>query len=324
METLLFELREMGERFLQLVGYIWPYFLIGVAAGALIRTYKLHVKLRNSLPRYGFWGIFVATFVGMISPLCACGVIPIIISLLSAGMPLAPAMALVISSPLMSIEGYTVTAGLLGYWYANAKLLAAAFMGIFAGLTTHWLTKRGFASEGIFAREIPEGDIHDVDYPDHDLYCDCNKRWTNRLARKYPNKAIIFLAKAVELSGKVGWLTLLGLVIEVVAERYIPYEWIVGLFGKSNDLVTIPFIVVGSMILHVTQITAAGILFGPVDLLGQQISKGAAMAFLIGGPVTALPVMGVWLAYFKRPVFFLYIGLCLVGSLVVAYTAALF
>src|SRR5512138_2284843 len=140
------EMMMMGERLLQLVGYIWPYFLIGVAVGALIRTYKLHVHLRNNLPRYGFWGIFVAILVGLISPLCACGVIPIIVSLLMAGMPLAPSMALVVTSPLMSIEGYTITAGLLGPWWANAKLAAAVFMGLFAGLVTHLLERRGFAA----------------------------------------------------------------------------------------------------------------------------------------------------------------------------------
>lgn len=324
MERLLHELTVMGARFLQLVGWIWPYFLLGVAIGALIRTYKLHVKLRNQLPRFGFWGIFVATGVGIVSPLCACGVIPIVVSLMMGGMPLAPAMSLVIASPLMSVEGYTVTASLLGISWANAKLVSAVFMGLWAGLATHLLVKAGFRQDDLFRREIPEGDIHDPDYPDHDLYCDCNKRWSNRIARRYPNKFVIFLAKAWELTLKVGWLTALGLLIEVVAERYIPYEWILTLFGKENDLVTIPLIVLGSIVLHLNQITAAGILYGPVDMLGQEISRGAGLAFLVGGPVTALPVMGVFLSVFRLRVFFLYLGLCVTGSLIAAYAYNLF
>lgn len=313
------ELVEMGGRLLQLIGWILPYFLTGVALGALMRTYKLHVRLRNVLPRLGFWGIFAAVGVGVVSPLCACGVIPIIVSLMMAGMPLAPAMALVVSSPLMSFEGYTVTAGLLGVGWANAKLAAAVFMGLFAGLVTHLLVRRGFGADGLFRREIPEGDIHDPDYPDHDLYCDCNKRWSNRVARRYPYKPVVFLAKAWELVIKVGWFTLLGLMIEVVAERYIPYDYIVYLFGRGNELFKIPLIVLGSVPLHVNQLTAAGILYGPVDLLGSGISKGAGLAFLVGGPVSALPVMGVYLSLFKKKVFFLYLGLCVVGTLIVSY-----
>ncbi len=321
------ELLRLGERLLQLLGYIWPYFLVGVAVGAAIRTFKLHVKLRNTLPRLGFWGIFVATLVGIISPLCACGVIPIIVSLMMSGMPLAPSMALVVSSPLMSFEGYTITAGLLGASWANAKLAAAVFMGLFAGFVTHLLERRGFGADGLFRRPIPPGDIHDPDYPDHDLYCDCNKRWSNRVARKYPFKPVIFLAKAWELAVKVGSLTLLGLVIEVLAERFIPYEWMLWLFGKGNDLVAIPLITLAAIPLHFNQITAAAVLYGPVDLLARQgvdISKGAGLAFLVGGPVTALPVMGVYLSLLKPKVFFLYLALCVTGTLIVSYAYNLF
>ncbi len=174
---MLTELTEVMARLWQLTLWILPYFLVGIAIGAWLRTYKIHVKMRNALPRFGFWGIFVATGVGILSPLCACGVIPIVVSLMMAGMPLAPAMALVIASPLMSVEGYTVTARLLGPWYANAKLVAAIFMGLWGGLLTHLATRFGFRTDNLFLREIPNGDIHDPDYPDHDLYCDCNKRW---------------------------------------------------------------------------------------------------------------------------------------------------
>ena len=313
----------MGARFIQLLGYIWPYFLIGVALGALIRTYKLHVKLRKLLPRFGFWGIFLATFVGIISPLCACGVIPIIVSLLMAGMPVAPAMALVVASPLMSIEGYAVTAGLLGTGWANAKLGAAVFMGLYAGLVSHVLERRGFFAGGLFKREIPAGDFHDHDYPMEDLRCNCPDQLSNRLARRHFNTFVIFLAKAWELTVKVGSLTLLGLAIEVVAENYIPYEWMLWLFGKQNDLLTIPLIILAAIPLHVNQMTAAGILYGPVNALGLEISRGAGLAFLVGGPVTALPVMGVYLSLFKPRLFFLYLGLCITGSLIAAYAYAL-
>jgi uncharacterized membrane protein YraQ (UPF0718 family) len=47
------------------------------------------------------------------------------------------------------------------------------------------------------------------------------------------------------------------------------------------------------------------------------------MAFLIGGPVTALPAMGVFLSLFRPRVFWLYLGNCLSGTLIVAYAAQL-
>jgi uncharacterized membrane protein YraQ (UPF0718 family) len=50
-------------------------------------------------------------------------------------------------------------------------------------------------------------------------------------------------------------------------------------------------------------------------LMGQGMAPGAGLAFLVAGGVTSLPAaIAVW-ALVKRPVFFLYIGIALVGSL---------
>jgi hypothetical protein len=306
------------------LGHVFWYFLAGVLIAALIRTYKVHVRARKHLPRLGLWGIFAATLIGMFSPLCACGVLPIVVSLLMSGLPLAPAMSLVVSSPLMSVEGYGVTAGLLGVDWANAKLLSALFMGLFAGLVTHFVTMRGhLPAYELFKGELPKGDIHDPDFQDERLACHCREQWSNRIARKHPNKFIIFWAKAAELFVHVGKYTLIGLLIEVVASRYLPSEWIAAVFG-SDGWINIPLITLAAVPLHLNQFTAAGILYGPVNVLerlGSEISWGSGMAFLIGGPVTALPVMGVFLSLFKARVFWLYLGLCLSGSIIVAFAA---
>lgn len=307
------------------LGHVFWYFLAGVLIAAVIRTYKVHVKARKYLPRLGFWGIFAATLIGMFSPLCACGVLPIVVSLLMSGLPLAPAMSLVVASPLMSIEGYGVTAGLLGIDWANAKLVAALFMGIFAGLATHLITRRGLLpAHELFKGELPKGDIHDPDFQDERLACHCREQWSNRIARKHnPGKFIIFLTKAAELFVHVGKYTLIGIVIEVFAARYIPADWIAAVFG-SESWINIPLITLAAVPLHLNQFTAAGILFGPVNVLerlGSDISWGSGMAFLIGGPVTALPVMGVFLSLFKARVFWLYLALCIGGSIIIATAA---
>ncbi len=279
----------------------------------------------SSCLRWGFWGIFAATLIGVVSPLCACGSIPIVVSLMISGLPLAPAMAMVVASPLMSPSGYAVTAGLLGPDWANAKLAAAVFMGLFAGLVTYVLTSRGYHTDQIFKDELPEGDIHDPDYEDERLACRCREQWSNRVAKRYPNRFVIFWAKSAELFWHVGKYTFVGLVVFALAERYMPREWIEAAFG-STSWYNIPLITLASVPVHVTQFTAAGVLFGPVNILervGSDISWGSGMAFLIGGPVTALPVMGAFLSLFKARVFWLYLALCISGTLLVATIAQL-
>lgn len=320
------ELVALGGEFWWALDHVFWYFFIGILLAAFIRTYKFHVRARKYLPQLGFWGIFAATAIGMFSPLCACGVLPIVVSLMMSGMPIAPAMSLVVSSPLMSIDAFFITGRLLGWEWAWAKLAAALFMGIFAGLVTHAIAKRGrFEALDLFKGEMPKGDMHDPNFQDERLACKCREQWSNRIARKHPNKFIIFWAKAAELSWHVGKFTLIGLAIEVLAGRYIPSEWIAAVFG-SDEWFNIPLVILATVPLHLNQFTATSILYGPLNVLerlGSDISWGSGMAFLIGGPVTALPVMGVFLSLFRAKVFWLYLSVCLSGALIVAVAAQL-
>ncbi|MBI5417516.1 permease [Candidatus Poribacteria bacterium] len=304
---------------------VLPYFLVGVGIEALIRTYKLHVKVRHALTRFGFAAIFLSTLLGTLSPLCACGILPLTVSLLIGGLPLAPAMALLVASPLMSPAGYFLTRGELGLAWANAKFIASIFMGVYAGLVTHFASKKyNFQPENLFKHELPKGDMHDHDYPIESLRCFCNEKFSNKIAKKTKNKFIIFLAKAYEGITAIGKFALIGVIVEVIGLRYIPTEWIESVFGVGNYWLNIPLIIILSIPLHINQITSVAILGGVVDKLGANLSGGAALAFLIGAPVTALPVMGVFLSLFKKKVFWLYLGICVTGSIMVAYLYQLY
>lgn len=297
--------------------YVFPFLMIGVAIDSVIRTFKLHVKLRKAIGGFGYFGILGATLVGVVSPLCACGILPIAVSLLINGVPLAPVMALIVSSPLMSPSGWTLTAWELGKDWANAKLVSSIFMGLFAGYVTLFFQEKYFRFDELFRGEPPKHDPHDHD-AEPSIKCLCNEKFSNRLASEGKNIIIVFAAKFWEGFLTIGKFTLIGLVVEIIGLRYLPSELIEKVI-YSRSLWTIPAVVLVSVPLYVNQITAAAVLYGFVEK-GMQIPWGVGMAFLIGGPVTALPVMAVFLSLFKRRVFYLYLGICVVGSIIVGYT----
>lgn len=302
--------------------YILPFLVIGVLLEATIRTFKWHVKIRKALTRFGVLSIVLATLLGVASPLCACATLPLVISLLLAGLPLAPAMALLVTSPLMSPAGYTLLNWELGVGWANVVLVSAVLMGLYAGYLTHFLRRYGFSEERLFRKALPAGDFHDPDYPVEELRCDCGKQLSHRVDRCTHNKFLVFLAKFWEGSLKIGKFTLIGLLIEVVASTFIPHEWISALLEGTGILpiVTLTF---ATIPLHLPQVTAAAMLFGFVSPeVGEPIvlSKGSGIALLIGGPVTALPVMAVFISMFRKRVLLLYLSLCISGTLLLAFT----
>jgi uncharacterized membrane protein YraQ (UPF0718 family) len=301
--------------------YILPYLLLGVLCEAVIRTFKWHVKIRKALTHYGILAIPVATALGLFSPLCACATLPLVISLLVAGLPLAPAMALLVTAPIMSPTGFTIISRMFGLSWATTILVCAGILGLAAGYITHLLRPYGFTEDVIFRKQLPAGDFHDPDYPVESLRCDCGQQLSHRVDRCTHNKFLVFLARFWEGTLKIGKFALLGLVIEVVMTMFIPTEWVTGLLG-SDSTGSILTLSLSTVFLHMPQVTAASLVFGfyPLPEPGEVVAlaKGAGIIMLIGAPVTALPVMGVFITMFKPRVLALYLAICILGPLALA------
>ena len=76
------------------IAKMWWFFLLACLLVGIIKGYKLDLKIRDLLHRSGAWGVVLGTGVGLVSPLCACGILPVAISLAMVETPLAPLMAL--------------------------------------------------------------------------------------------------------------------------------------------------------------------------------------------------------------------------------------
>lgn len=298
---------------------VFPYFIVGVLLAGYIRTYKIAAKLQTTLIRYGFLSVFLASLVGILTPLCACGTITTAVSLLFAGLPLAPVMSLLVTSPLMSPSTYLLTLNDLGPEWTVIRTIAAFSMGIFAGVVTHLLRNRGLQTREIFIEgAVPRGDLHDEAYPDKRLRCNCKERFGHRVAARTRNMFVIFLAKSSEMLWLVGKYVLVGVAIGTVVERYMPYEWIYRLFGQKNAY-SIIWVTLGSVPVFLHQISASSILYHIKSSLNGTLDGGAGLAFMIGGPVTAIPTMVMFWTIFRKRVFFLYMFICIVGTVLIAY-----
>lgn len=299
---------------------IFPYFIIGILLAGYIRTYKIAVKLQLKLRKYGVMSVFVASFIGIITPLCACGTLTTAISLLFAGIPLAPVMSLMVTSSLMSPSTYLLTLNDLGAEWTVLRTLAALLMGVFAGLVTHYLKPWGFDTKEIFIDgAIVRGDFHDEDYPDERLRCGCKQKFGNRVALKTANMFLIFLAKSAEMLWMVGRYILVGVFIGAIAERYMPGDWLYNFFGRKDPL-NVLWITLASVPMFLHQLSASSILYHIKSSLQGTLDSSAALAFMIGGPVTAMPTMVMFWTIFRKKVFFLYMTICLAGTVLVTYS----
>lgn len=302
---------------------LFPYLLAGVLIAGYIRTKRLALKLQAKLRRMGWWSVVAASFVGLVSPLCACGTVTTAVGLLFAGVPIAPVMALMVTSPLMSPSTYLLTLNDLGPEWTAVRTAAAFALGTGTGFLTLLLGRSGFDRGGIFRDgSVVRGDLHSDDYPDGRLRCNCRERFGNRVASRTGNQFLIFLAKSAETLVTVGKYVLIGIFVGAVVERSIPPGWLSRFFG-GNDPLNVVRVTLASVPVFLHQISASGILSHIRESLPSVMDPRVALAFMIGGPVTAIPTMAIFLSLLKLRFFVLYLLSCIVGTILVSYAAGI-
>jgi len=119
---------------------------------------------------------------------------------------------------------------------------------------------------------------------------------------------------AVE-SWRLGKWLLLAFLLEALMVRYVPQPAIASVLGEGSRFAVVLAALVG-IPLYLNNVAALPIVSG---LLAQGMQPGAAIAFLIAGPVTTVPAMSAVWGVVTRRVFALYLGVSLVGAVVLGW-----
>jgi uncharacterized membrane protein YraQ (UPF0718 family) len=121
--------------------HIWPYLVITIPFAVAIQLSGISKYISRIMGYNPYVSILLATILGAFSPLCSCGVIPVIASLLIGGVPLAPVMSFWIASPSMDPEIFFLSASVLGIKMSVWRLVATFVISLTAGLITHLAVK---------------------------------------------------------------------------------------------------------------------------------------------------------------------------------------
>ena len=287
---------------LKAVWSILPFFMVSVAISAWVTVSGFSERINAVFKRREPVAIAGAAVVGATVPLCSCGVIPLIAALLAGGVPLGPVMAFWLSSPLMSPSKFFITAGMLGMSYAVARLLAAIVIGAGAGYLIFLLSSRGVLNDQLHGLSFSAGACCGSDEVQNETG-ETGGFWKSF----WPE-----LAKVSLFLGK--WL-LVAYALESLIVHYVDPGWISFLLGK-DQFYSIPLATAVGIPMYTSGVSAVPIVQG---LINSGMSPGAAMAFLVAGPVTTIPAMTAVFAIVKRRTFAIYLGAGIVGALISGY-----
>lgn len=252
--------------------------------------------------------IAIVSVVGALTPVCGLTVLPLVAGLLSAGIPIAPIMAFLLSSPITSPDMIVITAGTLGWSFAIGKSVAALAIGIFGGSVTLVLVKAGLFESPI---------RNEKRLKELSGSSDCNQtpQSVNWRYWQEPARRDVFFRSVLATSR----LALIWLGIAFIAEYflhlYLPSDLLVAYLG-SESIFAVPLAATIGAPLYLDGYAALPLIRG---LLGKGMSDGAAFTFLIAGGITsawaAIPVF----ALVRNSLFSFYLVMAVLSSMLTGW-----
>ena len=282
--------------------YVWYYFtvqlrqifwywVLGMVIGSLVSVFAKDAihgafeKIRDK--KWGLWGLIPASILGVASPLCMYGTIPIAASFSKHGMRHDWLAAFMMSSVLLNPQLIMYSTA-LGATALTIRIVSCTVCGIVAGLVVHivYKDKPFFNFEGFEPRAS------------HDTHPNLFLRFIFNLGRNLKATGLYFL---------------LGVLLSALFQRYVPADKFAELFGKTNE----GFGVLMAATIGVPLYACGG---GTIPLirewLAMGMSMGSASAFMITGPATKITNLGALKIVLGIKRFILYIAFVMAFSLV--------
>lgn len=257
--------------------YIWYYFeiqfrqicrywILGMLIGSLISVFakdKIHsIFAGMSNKKWGLFGIIPACILGIASPLCMYGTIPIAASFRKQGMREDWLAAFMMASILLNPQLIIYSAA-LGTTALTVRIVTCFFCGCAAGLLVFlFYRNRDFFDFGSFEEKAS----HDT----------------------HPNLMIRYLLNVWRNVKATGLYFLLGILLSALFQRYVPQDLMTKVFGGNESWGILMAATIG------VPLYACG--GGTIPLLQQWLwdgmSMGSAAAFMITGPATKITNLG--------------------------------
>lgn len=136
-----FSLPDFSFAFLSILLEGLPFLLLGTIISGLIDQFLPARLMTRLLPRNAYAGAFVSGLLGLVFPMCECGVVPIIRRLMAKGLPPANAITYMLSAPIVNpIVALSTYAAFRGQAPLEVTLLRLGLgygVAVIVGLAVH-------------------------------------------------------------------------------------------------------------------------------------------------------------------------------------------
>lgn len=269
---------------------IFSYWIAGIVIGSVISVFvkdRIHGAVRAlSNKKLGILGIIPASVLGIASPLCMYGTIPLAASFSKSGVRDDWLAAFMMSSILLNPQ-LIIYSTALGTTVLAVRIVSCFVCGVAAGIVIRF-----------FYKNKPFFDFKGFDEPkSHDTAPNLFIRLLKNIGRNIKATGVMFL---------------LGIFLSALFQRYVPQDLMVNIFGGNEA-----FGILMAATIGVPLYACGG---GTIPLLQAWLSDGMSIgsgaAFMITGPATKITNLGALKIVLGIKRFILYIAFVIIFSLV--------
>jgi hypothetical protein len=151
-----FSLPDFSYAFLSVLLEGVPFLLLGTLLSGLIDQFLPSRMMIRYLPKNAVAGVCLSGLMGILFPMCECGIVPVIRRLVGKGLPISNAIAYMLAAPIVNpivaLSTYAAFRGQNAAEFTSLRMLLGYLVAVIAALAVHNLPKYLVMRDGFLPR----------------------------------------------------------------------------------------------------------------------------------------------------------------------------
>lgn len=265
---------------------------------SFIRTYLPPEKVRAILSRKNeFAGNILAAILGIITPFCSCGAIPLFLGFVEAGVPLGVTFSFLVSSPMVNEIAVVLLIGLFGWKISLIYVVSGLLIAIFSGMIIGKMKVENLVADFVYKHKIKtkeDLDAGKMTFKERNTYS-----W--KYAWDIINKTWLWIIIGV---GAGAWI-----------HGYIPASFLAQYAG-ADKWYAVPLATAIGVPLYSN---AAGVIPLVKALSEKGVAMGTTLAFMMSVVALSLPQFLILKKVMKTKLLLIYAGIVSAGIIFIGY-----
>lgn len=277
--------------FLSIILEALPFLLIGVFISALLQAFVSDKLIQKLTPRNPIAGTLFGSLLGIVLPLCECGMIPIVRRLIRKGLPAYIGIVYIVAGPIINpiVFGATFAAFRTNKELAYSRFYLAFLVSITLGLILYYFMKKSPLKPVNSTNEQTHNHVHNHEHHGHSHTHEHNHNGSSLLKKMADTPG-----HAAEEFFDMGKYLILGSFITALLQTIISRESFAAV--ADHELLSHFFMMGFAYVLSLCSTSDAFVAASFTSMF----PPAALLSFLVFGPMLDLKNTLMMLAVFRK------------------------